>query len=387
MRGISPSKACAATVLCEKGGVLAPSSAIARTVMTVAMLPAIALSSGCQWAFGIDAKELGSNAGASAVDAGVALDGAARTDDASMSTLMPKPQCAEGRAGARNDCGSARDCCEQASLPGGTFYLRTNTIDDVSTSDTSRPTTLSPFALDVFEVTVGRFRAFVEAGGGVYASAPAVGAGAHPSNIESGWRDAFRNYLPRDRAELDDMLLASRFSTWSRVPDGRETLPIASVSYYHAFAFCIWDGGRLPTDAEWAYAAAGGDQQRKYPWGPSVIADAAVWECGEKYGSPLDPSKCSSLDLVPVGSRPKGRARWGHEDLIGSVDEWLLDIFCNARAHEACNDCVTTGACFKRTSRGGDLTLPSQNATTTYDRWQEPVSLNHAKGFRCARAL
>lgn len=345
-------------------------------IACIACIAVGALVSGCQWAFGIDAKELAIGSASGSVDAGSA-------SDSKISSPLPKPRCTEGREGATNDCGGGRDCCERASIPGGKFYLRTNSIDDDGASDTSRPTTLSPFFMDVFEVTVGRFRAFVEAGGGVDATAPAVGAGAHPSNPESGWRDAFRSYLPRDRSELDEALLASRFSTWSRIADGRETYPIASVSYYLAFAFCIWDGARLPTDAEWTYAASGGDEQRKYPWGSSIVADAAVWECGKKYGSALDPSKCSSLDLVPVGSRPKGRARWGHHDMIGSADEWLLDIFCADRPHEACNDCVTTGACFKRTSRGGDLTLPSENATTTYSRWEEAVSLSHAKGFRC----
>lgn len=339
---------------------------------------------------GIEDKELVGLA-PPAIDSTLPVDGGdeddgGRSADASKRPL-PLPGCHEGRPGARSDCGGLaglRDCCEVAVSQGGTFYLRTHTIDDLSVDDTSRPSTLAPFAMDVFEVTVGRFRAFVEAGQGTALHPPAEGVGAHPSEKASGWRSAFNSYLPRDGQELEEQLLASRFSTWSRIPDGRETYPMVSVSWYLAFAFCAWDGGRLPTDAEWAYAASGGSEQRTYPWGENVVDDAALWDCGEKFAG--DWTMCSMLDLLPVGSRPKGRARWGHEDLLGSADEWLLDIYKTTPPRAACNDCVTTGQSFDRTSRGGDVTLPKAHATTTYSRWEEPVSTKHAKGMRCVRS-
>src|SRR5256885_1964087 len=49
-------------------------------------------------------------------------------------------------------------------------------------------------------------------------------------------------------------------------PSANATLPVNCVSWFEAFAFCAWDGGYLPTEAEWNYAAAGGGDQRAYPW-------------------------------------------------------------------------------------------------------------------------
>ena len=51
-----------------------------------------------------------------------------------------------------------------------------------------------------------------------------------------------------------------------RAPGANESLPINCITWYEAFAFCAWDGGFLPTEAEWNYAAAGGSEQRAYPW-------------------------------------------------------------------------------------------------------------------------
>lgn len=353
-------------------------------------LAAIAASSsaGCQILGDLQVKELitdapSSDAGSSSSDP-PARD--AGVESGPPVVVLPKRGCTEGRPGATNDCAGTRDCCERKTAPAGTFYLRTGTIDDQGPDDTSRPAELSAFTMDSFEVTVGRFRAFVEAGGGVQASAPKVGSGAHPSKAESGWRESFLTYLPRERGELEGQLAQSRFATWSPKPEGREQHPIAGVSWFLAMAFCIWDGARLPTDAEWAYAAAGGDEQRLYPWGPDLVIDPAVWQCGDKYGSPFMYASCSAVDLLPVGSRPNGRARWGHEDLLGNADEWLLDIFCAPPTRGLCKDCVTTGACFQRTSRGGDVRMLVTEAGQTYSRWRQASEPSTGKGFRCVRS-
>jgi hypothetical protein len=66
---------------------------------------------------------------------------------------------------------------------------------------------------------------------------------------------------------------------WADPPDAAHAnLPMNCMNWYEAFAFCAWDGGRLPTEAEWNYAAAGGDQQRAYPWSSppgALVLDAA----------------------------------------------------------------------------------------------------------------
>lgn len=353
-------------------------------------LAAFAGGAGCQLLADLEVKEL--SVGAGAPDSGGAdpdgspdLDVDGGSDGGGPTPIAPKPGCTEGRPGATTDCGGKRDCCEARSVAAGTFYIRTGTIDDDGPDDVSRPAQLSAFTMDVFEVTVGRFRAFVEAGGGVKAGAPAIAAGAHPSNPQSGWRESFDTYLARDRDELEDQLAVSRFATWSPKPEGREQYPIAGVSWYQAMAFCAWDGGRLPTDAEWAFAAAGGAEQRKYPWGAELVSEPAAWECGTRYGTPGSFEDCTAIDLVPVGSRPNGRAKWGHEDMLGNADEWLLDIYCSPPADGLCKDCVTTGVCFQRTSRGGDVRMLEAEATRTYSRWRQANEPTSGKGFRCVR--
>ncbi|HVJ16609.1 MAG TPA: SUMF1/EgtB/PvdO family nonheme iron enzyme [Polyangiaceae bacterium] len=114
--------------------------------------------------------------------------------------------------------------------------------------------------------------------------------------------------MPADKAELAASLQCDEFATWTTDPLLNETKPINCVSWYVAFAFCFWDGGRLPTEAEWEYAAAGGDENRREVWGTDA------------YYPELAPD-----EPLAVGSTPGTQARWGHHDLAGSVLEWVLD--------------------------------------------------------------
>ena len=62
----------------------------------------------------------------------------------------------------------------------------------------------------------------------------------------------------------------SPYSTWTNTASTQENLPINCVNWWESYAFCIWDGGFLPSESEWEYAAAGGSQQREYPWGSAA---------------------------------------------------------------------------------------------------------------------
>jgi formylglycine-generating enzyme len=185
---------------------------------------------------------------------------------------------------------------------------------------------VSPFWLDKYEVTVGRFRRFVDAYQGV---PPKEDAGANPYVPGSGWRSEWNSKLPPDVAELRGQLGMSAptelidMDTWTEAPGAGECRPMNDLNWYLAFAFCIWDGGRLPSEAEWEWAAAGGDAERLFPWGSADPATRAVFNC-----SFLGTLSCTSGDLPNVGSlSPRGDGRFGHADLAGSLDEFTRDVY------------------------------------------------------------
>ena len=243
-------------------------------------------------------------------------------------------------AGLSATCGPKgdEDCCASTVVRGGT-YNRSN--------DSKYPATVSDFRLDRFEITVGRFRAFVAAYPG---SKPAAGAGAHPLIAGSGWDTAWDSNLPVDPSKLMAAVKCSSFRTWTDAAGANENLPMNCISWFEAFAFCAWDGGRLPTEAEWNYASAGGSEQRSYPWG-SATPDAAhaVYDCN---GNGLPAPDCVVADILKVGSKPAGDGRWGQTDMAGSMQEWNLDWYKDIYL-TPCTNCANTDPASTRVVRWG----------------------------------
>jgi formylglycine-generating enzyme required for sulfatase activity len=257
--------------------------------------------------------------------------------------------------------------------------------------------TLSDFWLGTYEVTVGRFRRFVEAGGGNALAPPAPGDGAHPAAPESGWRPEWSSALAPSPAALRVALRAGteclRFGTWTDEPGVSERRPINCVTWFEAYAFCAWDGARLPTEAEWTYAAAAGAEQRVYPWS-SPPTGSTLDETRAVYGCIPDAGCDGAHHPAVVGSVPEGAARWGAHDLAGNVAEWLLDWKqWDPGATDylvPCQDCVELTAPGARALRGGSFA--SQGGPTTDLRVIEPRSAapsdrRATTGIRCARSV
>jgi formylglycine-generating enzyme required for sulfatase activity len=222
--------------------------------------------------------------------------------------------------------------------------------------------------------------------------------GAKPgTSYEPGWDTSWASFLPTDLATWTDKdhLTHAGTDSWTPSPAGNERRAIYSLTWYQAYAFCIWDGGFLPSEAEWNYAAAGGgeaDGQRVFPWSnpptsttlDCTFANYSWWVAGQLQ------SCVGSMNEVGAQS-PKGNGKWGHADLAGNAPEWVLDRGSyppNAYPSFICSDCVVlTGS--SRVFRGGAW-LPSFGATP---EWSELTAAFHAVfdannpdlGVRCAR--
>jgi len=315
--------------------------------------------------------------------------GAAGTCTAVLET---PPSC----AGLAATCGSNadEDCCSTATpIPGGTFFRSYDLAADGMYPSMGYPATVSPFVLDRFEVTVGRFRKFVEAGRGTRANPPPASAGARFLNgaaAQGGWNSAWDGSLAADSSALVAAVKCdASFQTWTDTPGGTEEMPINCVTWYEAFAFCEWDGGFSPTEAEWNFAAAGGDEQRAYPW--SNPAGSTTIDCSyANYRSDIPTGAYCVNGTIggvnTVGSTsPKGDGRWGQVGFAGNVWEWVLD---HQNTYETpCTDCAQLASSASRVYRGGGFDAWGSLQRTNYRLGRVPSFRHPALGVRCARQV
>jgi formylglycine-generating enzyme required for sulfatase activity len=245
------------------------------------------------------------------------------------------------------------------------------------------PTTVSSFYLDKYEVTVGRFRAFLRNyDAWLAAGNPVEGAGAYQWARELGWQTRWQNALLPSAAELGAAVMTCNGAPFSTLgaPELDEDTPVNCVTWHEALAFCIWDDARLPTEAEWMNAATGGDYNRVYPWGnePPPSPSYAVYDCSR--GGELP---CTLEDIRVVGSKPLGAGRWKHVDLAGSMAEWVADggsasPFGGANPTNIEDERL-------RVLRGGDWTSLAIALQIGQRLFSDPGLRNHLWGIRCAR--
>jgi formylglycine-generating enzyme required for sulfatase activity len=260
--------------------------------------------------------------------------------------------------------------CGRVLIPAGTL-----TLGEEAGAEGARPrqamVSVPTFMLDRFPVTVARFRLFMAAGRpGVASGLVAYGFGRH--RVELPWRGTTQD------PSTDDG------SNWAEA--GREDHPINGVDWHTAQAFCAWDGGRLPTEAEWELAARSIDD-RLWPWG-----NAPDWSrvCA-MIGVASRRSTCP-VDQQIFAAGQSAQQVW---HLVGNVWEWAADHFVNYSDSPERGPCVnrsgmTAPLCVdssatSRAVRGGGWRDTAEASVRSSARRGMAESIRDVRvGFRCA---
>ena len=223
---------------------------------------------------------------------------------------------------------------------------------------------LSAFCIDRYEVTVADYHLCVIAGS-CSESGPENTAGA------PGW---------------DELC--------NRADAGRDDHPINCVDWQQSDEFCKWKGKRLPTEAEWEYAARGSDG-RVYPWGnsppDSSSANLCNTECAEFLHAhrlldiaPLTHQSDGWATTSPGGSFPADVSSFGVFDLAGNVSEWTADWYQTYSAEPITNPNGPQTGDF-RVQRGGNWYSRVEEGANSVIRYpNEPQTRGVDRGFRCA---
>jgi len=308
------------------------------------------------------------------------------------------------------DCGPNHEsCCASLPVPGGTFFRAYDSAlggrccpnpvfaADGGPTGEADPATVSPFRLDKYLVTVARYRQFEAAWRAGAGWTPPAGSGKHAHlnggrglveqgaegglTYEPGWLGSYDAYL----GVCANGSCSVTTSTWTITPGSAQNRPINMVNWFDAYAFCIWDGGFLPSQAEWEFAAAGGDEQRRAPW---VFIDGgagltyAIADCDYPPGT-NGCTNSSPDNIAPVGTPTAGAGRWGQLDLAGEVVQWNLDW--QGRVNP-CDDCATLTPVAQTPQRASNGTAFDGLVMPPPWTGQEvPFYRFDYVGFRCAR--
>jgi formylglycine-generating enzyme required for sulfatase activity len=274
----------------------------------------------------------------------------------------------EGRADQAHHANAAH-----ASLSGAKVKDPAHEVGD----DDERPAhrvTLSPFYLDATEVTNAEFARFVEA----------TGYKTDAEKQGSAW--VFKRGQ-KDWASIDGADWRHPFGRDSTIAD-KMNHPVVNVSWNDATAYAKWAGKRLPTEAEWEYAARGGREGEVYPWGnelkPGGKSLANFWQGTWPQDNKLEDG---FYYTAPVASfAPNG---FGLHDMIGNVWEWAADWYAaDYYQHSPAKDPQGPSTGEMRVARGGSW-FCSANYCGAYRvgfRGQSPpdAGFNNV-GFRCAK--
>jgi formylglycine-generating enzyme required for sulfatase activity len=221
---------------------------------------------------------------------------------------------------------------EMVYVPGGSFKM--GSTEGGSNEQPVHMVTLDSFWIDQTEVTNSQ-----------YASCVADAACFPPPGSSSHTHDSYYGI--------------SQFDNY----------PVINVSWHDADTYCRWTGGRLPTEAEWEYAARGRDG-RVYPWGYDPHDDTLLNY--SNYGG----------DTTEVGSYPDGASWLGAMDMAGNVQEWVADWY-GYYASEAQANPKGPETGDRKVLRGGNWYASGYTVRAANRLSSQPDNRSDSIGFRC----
>lgn len=267
-------------------------------------------------------------------------------------------------------------------IKGGQFIMGTDAVEAPDDEKPAHPVSLNDFYLGRHEVTNAEFVVFLNSKG----------------NLEEGgtaWIDLEKSY-PTPSKILQE---GNNF----KVETGFENHPVSWVSWYGATAYCAWlsntYGGhfRLPTEAEWEYAAGNGAAHTLYSWGnhkPNGKVGGNVFDITDpkKKPSPHTPLAFSGYadgfeNIAPVEQFAANTL--GLFDMTGNVSEWCADGYSEEyyRVSEASNPAGPTEEIYLRVMRGGHYESERFSLRCTARSYGSPEERIPYRGFRIAKSL
>ncbi|UJR79574.1 formylglycine-generating enzyme family protein [Sandaracinus amylolyticus] len=308
------------------------------------------------------------------------------------------------RCGARATCGAdalcdegecvpwPRSCdaigrgpgCDLVAMPGGTFSMgdeEAATSGGTGAFPEQPGVRVSPFVIDAYEVSVARFRAFWDAGHPA-PSAPVAYPGGRTIALDGPVVD------PIDR-ELEPEC------NWSDTPGALEAHPMDCVTWSTALAFCAWDGGRLPTEAEWEFAARGHTlgglaPRRDFPWGDEAPSGTEGGGCDRAQAF-----VCAGRDGAWTREVGSFAGVAGVFDQIGNVGELTADHydFYGVGEGNCWRGTMPLDPLCRRTGEGLEVTVrgagyPAVFISTLMSAARGSIATDGAYpaiGFRCVR--
>jgi len=238
---------------------------------------------------------------------------------------------------------------EMIKIPGGTFAMggKSGSADEAPVHQVS----LNDYYIDKYEVTNIQFKVFLE---------NEDGYNKRKYWSPEGWRWRLTNEIEKP-------------ACWDDPDYDKPYQPVVGISWYEASAYSKWASKRLPTEAEWEYAAKG-TNKNKWPWGNS-----------------FNPAGCNSREKeegkpVEVGSFSKGVSPFGCHDMAGNVWEWCLDWYSEDYYREKFQvNPAGPSRGTEKVARGGSWFNAADNLRTTNRLGLDLENRDDETGFRCVR--